>query len=67
MKQIINLGLLLVCMISSVLPLNAQDPYLSAMKLRGNVSCLKAYVQGWETKFGEAELEGNKFLMATLY
>lgn len=67
MKQIINLGLLLVCMISSVLPLNAQDPYLSAMKLRGNVSCLKAYVQGWETKFGEAELEDNKFLMATLY
>lgn len=68
MKQtILNIGILLACMISAILPIKAQDPYLSAMKLRGNVSCLKVYSQGWKTEFGEVKIGKNKHLIATLY
>ncbi len=68
MKQtILNIGILLACMISCVMPLKANNPYLNALKLHGDVSCVKIYWQEWTTKFGEIVLDDNKDLGATLY
>lgn len=66
MKQIINLGLLLACMISSFLPLKANNPYINALRFNGDISSVKIYHQFWSTKFGEPELEG-KSLNSILY
>ena len=69
MKQtILNIGILLACMISAILPIKANNPYVNALKLHGDVSCVKIYAQWWSTKFGEMVLDGNKAdLKATLY
>ena len=69
MKQtILNIGILLACMISAVLPIKANNPYVNALKLHGDVSCVKIYSQRWTTKFGEMVLDGDKaFLETTLY
>ena len=55
-------------MISAILPIKANNPYVNALKLHGDVSCVKIYAQWWSTKFGEMVLDGNKAdLKATLY
>lgn len=42
-----------------------QDPYLSALKLHGDVSSIKIYYNRWSTKFGE-RVDDENTLKATL-
>lgn len=66
MKRITILFITLACTIFSVLSRQARNPYVNALRLHGNVSCVKIYHQWWETKFGE-RVNNTKNLKATLY
>lgn len=68
MKQIFTSIILCLAAVFGTITLSAQSPcpFIDAMRLHGDVSCLNIYHQYWYTKFGE-RVESKKALETTLY
>ena len=68
MKQNFTSIILCLAAVFGTITLSAQSPcpFIDAMRLHGDVSCLNIYHQYWYTQFGE-RVESKKALETTLY